>query len=112
MGKNTKKKPLLPPKYYGIVEKNIYRSDVPEIENFEYIKSLELKTFLYLAQEILTKAHYTFFSANKIKFIPLGNQIELRKTHLNQFLIKEALEILLDPSNYPIMVACTYGLFE
>lgn len=58
---------LCPTNYYGIVEDNIYRSEVPKPINFEYIKSLNLKTFLYLSPETLTRQLKEFLISNKIE---------------------------------------------
>lgn len=34
----------------------------------------------------------------------------LREKHLNEYLAKEALEIILDKSYHPIMISCTFGV--
>ena len=103
------------PDFYGMVESDIYRCGVPQQQNFEFIKSLNLKTFLYLSQETLTRQLREFFQQNKIEVVSefrfhseknLGLDIQLRKRHLNEFLVKESIEILLDRKNYPIMISC------
>lgn len=57
------------PDSFGTVEEGVYRSSTPEKQHFEFIKSLNLKTFLHLSQEILTKPVKEFFQQNKIEFV-------------------------------------------
>jgi protein tyrosine/serine phosphatase len=38
--------------------------------------------------------------------ITLGLNIAIKQEHLNENLIKEALEIILDVKNHPILVCC------
>jgi protein tyrosine/serine phosphatase len=38
--------------------------------------------------------------------ITLGLNIAIKQDHLNENLIKEALEIILNVNNYPILICC------
>ncbi|EFC47199.1 predicted protein, partial [Naegleria gruberi] len=100
--------PFEVPDAFGMVEDGIYRSSVPKAEKqFQYLKTLNLKTILFLSQEIILKSFTSFLEEEKIDLIELGLLISNRT--LND-LIKEALEILMDKSYHPIMVVCSSGI--
>eukprot|EP01080_Neovahlkampfia_damariscottae_P009994 gene9994-2313_t len=89
-----KKQPLEIPLTYGIVELNIHRSSIPNPNNFEFCKSLNLNCILSLAQ------------------ITLGLNKSSKERHLNDNLIKEAIEIILNKQKYPILICCESGIHQ
>ncbi|PRP75704.1 hypothetical protein PROFUN_15618, partial [Planoprotostelium fungivorum] len=102
-------KELYPPETYGIVEKHIYRSNSLNPLNFPFIKQLGLKTILQLSPEVPTRAVSTFFQENDINLIHLGLKVwkpDESWRPVTEELIKEALEILLNKDNHPIMLMC------
>ncbi|KAG2373408.1 hypothetical protein C9374_012147 [Naegleria lovaniensis] len=67
------------PDAFGIVEEGIYRSSIPKHEKqFQFIKTLRLKTMLFLSQEIILKSFLTFLEEEQIEIIELGLLISHR----------------------------------
>ncbi len=44
-----------PPEAFGIVQQGIYRSNLPQPQNFGFLKTLQLKTVLVLSPERPTR---------------------------------------------------------
>ncbi|CAG8574642.1 15122_t:CDS:2 [Acaulospora morrowiae] len=106
---------LIPPEQFGIVEKGLYRSDMLHASHFPFIKSLNLKTILILSPEVPTRAVTNFLEENNIKLIHLGLRVwkpNLGWRPVSEELVKDGLEMVLDISNYPILVICTSGIHE
>ena len=71
--------PFEVPDAFGMVEDGIYRSSVPKAEKqFQYLKTLNLKTILFLSQEIILKSFTSFLEEEKIDLIELGLLISNR----------------------------------
>jgi len=60
---------LVPPELFGLVEKDIYRSNTLKPENFPFIKTLNLRTALLLSPEIPTRTVSFFFEESGIKLV-------------------------------------------
>ncbi|KAG9983641.1 hypothetical protein KCU72_g22169, partial [Aureobasidium melanogenum] len=58
----------VPPTNFGAVETNsIYRSGYPTSKNFDFIKSLSIRTILTLVPEPLSEEYITFMEQNHIR---------------------------------------------
>lgn len=66
--------PLLrPPDNFAMVSPGIYRSSFPSSKNFEFLKTLGLKTVLTLVQEEeYPQSNRDFFKKEKIRFLQIG----------------------------------------
>ncbi|KAL9658698.1 hypothetical protein ABK040_005854 [Willaertia magna] len=72
--------PLGVPEAFGIVEEGIYRSRLPHLEkHFQFLKTLSLKTILFLSQEIILKPFAQFLTKENIQLIELGLYISHKK---------------------------------
>ena len=123
---------LVPPKNLGRVMEGVYRSAFPQPENLPYLKTLGLKTILYVLRDCCSvlktgmqpsnyipstlvagpysEGHEAFVQENGIQHFQVA--IEPNKspfvtiTHCS---ISFALGVMMDKSNYPLLVHCNKG---
>ena len=54
---------------FGIVEPGVYRSNAPSPANFSFLRTLQLKTVVYLSPELLVRPVVNLFEEKKVKFV-------------------------------------------
>lgn len=100
----------VPPENFARVCEGIYRSSFPRIENFEFLRNLKLKSILCLIPEEYPVENTRFNEANKIAFFQIGlsgNKEPFVK--IKPGLVTEAIKILIDPQNQPVLIHCNRG---
>lgn len=100
----------VPPENFARVCEGVYRSSFPRIENFQFLKSLGLKSILCLIPEDYPIENNKFNEKNGIKFYQIGlsgNKEPFVK--IKPELVTEAIKIIIDPSNQPILIHCNRG---
>lgn len=101
------------PDAYGVVESGVFRSKALDLHNLPFLLHLQLRTILYLSREPLPKAVTDFLDNNKIKLMHLGVEEWMPQASwkpISEELIKDALEIILNVNNHPILVMCSAGI--
>lgn len=77
---------LCPPDNFAMVSPNVYRSSFPSAKNFDFLKTLHLKTVLILVQEEeYPQVNKDFFKSQKIRYVTIGipgNKVSHSKLHL------------------------------
>lgn len=63
---------LIPPDNFSMVEPGIYRSGFPGKKNFPFLKSLQLRTVLYLCPEEYPEANLAFLTAAHVQLMQYG----------------------------------------
>lgn len=99
-----------PPENFAMVCRSIYRSSFPRVENFEFLKTLKLRAILCLIPEDYPPENIEFNKKNGIKFFQLGlsgNKEPFVK--IKPELVTEALKIITNPENQPILIHCNRG---
>lgn len=99
-----------PPENFSMVCNGVYRSSFPRIENFSYLHKLGLKSILCLIPEEYPPENIEFNEREGINFFQIGlsgNKEPFVK--IKPHLVKQALDILHDESNHPILVHCNRG---
>ncbi|EDK45265.1 hypothetical protein LELG_03444 [Lodderomyces elongisporus NRRL YB-4239] len=102
--------PLTPPENFALVINAIYRSSFPQPTNFSFLKLLKLKSVLCLIPEDYPLLQEQFLASQGIKLFQLpmsGNKEPFVK--ISSDLITQAIQIVLDPSNQPILIHCNRG---
>ncbi|KYR02976.1 hypothetical protein DLAC_00460 [Tieghemostelium lacteum] len=109
MNQTKSNEPLIPPFRFAIVEEGLFRGSYPTDRNFRFLKRMKLKTIISLTPKPPTKSFYTFcerygtstkhFSVSKFK-----DDVTLSASQVVQL-----LEIMIDPSNFPIYIHCLDG---
>lgn len=103
---------LIPPTNFGIVEEDLYRSGMPNELNFPFLERLQLKTIIYLASDEVSDKLADFIDDQGIDLIPLSPDEEDAPTAwkpMSEEVVLSAMELLLDPTMYPIHVMCSQG---
>ncbi|KAG0470629.1 hypothetical protein HPP92_016685 [Vanilla planifolia] len=101
---------LVPPLNFAVVEDGVFRSGFPEIANFGFIQTLQLRSVVYLCPEPYPEANMEFLDSNGIKFFQFG--IEGHKepfVNIPEETVHEALKVVLDTRNHPLLIHCKRG---
>lgn len=108
----TKKEhlPITPPENFAPVINKIYRSSFPQPNNFSFLRTLKLKSILCLIPEDYPELQSDFLKHENITLFQLGmsgNKEPFVK--ISSDLITEAVKIVLNPDNHPILIHCNRG---
>ncbi|KAF4964553.1 hypothetical protein FSARC_7548 [Fusarium sarcochroum] len=97
------------PHNFGVVVPGVYRSSFPKAHDFEYIKGLGLKTIVTLVKkEELDHDLETFVHREGIRQV-IFNMKGTKKEAIPLNTMKAILSIVLDKSNYPLLIHCNHG---
>ncbi|CAN3376334.1 hypothetical protein DIURU_004072 [Diutina rugosa] len=104
------KQTLTPPENFAPVIDTIYRSSFPQPANFEFLKTLRLKSVLCLIPEEYPDVQQQFLDDNGIRLFQLGMSGNKEPfVIISAELITEAAKIVLNPANHPILIHCNRG---
>ncbi|XP_020683388.1 tyrosine-protein phosphatase DSP1 isoform X1 [Dendrobium catenatum] len=102
------------PLNFAVVETGVFRSGFPEAGNFSFLRSLRLRSVVYLCPEPYPEANLEFLEDNGIRLFQFG--IEGHKVNGEPFgnnipeeMIREALKVVLDVRNHPLLIHCNRG---
>ncbi|XWS75806.1 hypothetical protein CRYUN_Cryun01aG0123800 [Craigia yunnanensis] len=101
---------LIPPLNFAMVDNGIFRSGFPGSANFSFLQSLNLRSIIYLCPEPYPEANTEFLKSNGIRLFQFG--IEGHKepfVNIPEDTIREALKIVLDVRNHPVLIHCNRG---
>mmetsp|Transcript_3160 Transcript_3160/g.4897 ORF Transcript_3160/g.4897 Transcript_3160/m.4897 type:complete len:181 (-) Transcript_3160:115-657(-) len=103
--------PLFPPLNFGMVEEGLYRSALPSELNFQFLQTLKLKSILILSPEAVDERFADFLEDFDIQafYIHNSNAHMPKISPVVEETILQALEILCDNANYPILITCKHG---
>ncbi|KAL6920512.1 hypothetical protein ACHAPO_007155 [Fusarium lateritium] len=94
---------------FGIVIPGVYRSSFPKSHDFEYIKGLGLKTIVSLVKkDELDHDLETFITREGIQQV-VFNMKGTKKEAIPLDTMKGILDVVLDKSNYPLLIHCNHG---
>ncbi|KAJ3413288.1 tyrosine-protein phosphatase required for protection against superoxide stress (By similarity) [Chytridiales sp. JEL 0842] len=95
---------------FGMVEEDLYRSGQPNELNFPFLEKLNLKTVVFLAPEEPNQRFLNFVDDQEIQFHHLGmNATANAWDPISEDVVLEALELILDDKNYPLIIMCNLG---
>uniref|UniRef100_A0A2N9ER28 diphosphoinositol-polyphosphate diphosphatase n=1 Tax=Fagus sylvatica TaxID=28930 RepID=A0A2N9ER28_FAGSY len=101
---------LIPPLNFAMVDNGIFRSGFPDNANFGFLKSLGLRSIIYLCTEPYPEASMEFLKANGIKLFPFGiDGCKEPFVNIPEETIREALRVVLDVNNHPLLIHCKRG---
>ncbi|KAJ3693326.1 hypothetical protein LUZ60_008806 [Juncus effusus] len=101
---------LVPPLNFAMVDHGIFRSGFPDVNNFTFLQSLGLNSVLCLCPEPYPEANLEFLKSNGIRLFQFG--IDGSKepfVNIPEETIREALKVILDVRNHPILIHCKRG---
>ncbi|CBI17641.3 hypothetical protein VitviT2T_005382 [Vitis vinifera] len=100
----------VPPSNFSMVEENIFRSGLPSPINFPFLETLNLRSIIYLCPEPYPEENCKFLQSQNIRLFQFG--IEGKKeppVAMSTDTISEALKVLMDVRNHPILIHCKRG---
>ncbi|KAF7840577.1 putative tyrosine-protein phosphatase DSP4 [Senna tora] len=121
---------LVPPLNFATVDGGIFRSGFPDSANFGFLKSLRLRSIICLCPDKYPEANVQFLKANGIMLYQFGidgSKMHLfvkntlcspiddkyyeqeSSTNIPQETIREALKVVLDVRNHPLLIHCKRG---
>ncbi|CAN0914376.1 Tyrosine-protein phosphatase DSP1 [Linum grandiflorum] len=101
---------LLPPLNFAMVDNGIFRSGFPNSTNFSFVQTLGLRSIICMCPEPYPEANMEFLKENGIRLFQFG--IEGYKepfVNIPDDMIREALRVVLDVKNHPILIHCKRG---
>ncbi|KAL3627434.1 Tyrosine-protein phosphatase dsp1 [Castilleja foliolosa] len=101
---------LVSPLNFSMVDYGIFRSGFPDVSNFLFLKTLGLRSIIYLCPEPYPDANVRFIKENGIRLFQFG--VEGSKELFSSIpddVIRSALEVLLDERNHPLLIHCKRG---
>ncbi|XP_039155476.1 LOW QUALITY PROTEIN: tyrosine-protein phosphatase DSP1 [Eucalyptus grandis] len=99
-----------PPLNFAMVDNGIFRSGFPDCANFAFLQTLGLRSIICLCPEPYPEANMEFLKSSGIKLFQFG--IEGYKepfVYIPEETIREALKVLLDVRNHPVLIHCKRG---
>ncbi|BGO91581.1 hypothetical protein NBRC10512_008027 [Rhodotorula toruloides] len=104
------KRSLIPPPNFGIVEEGLYRSSQPTEANFPLLDKLALRTVIWLAPEEANEPFRNYIKDRNITLHHLAaDEFAASYDPLSEETVLQALDLILDPTNAPILVCCGQG---
>lgn len=103
---------VVPPLNFCPVEKQLYRSGQPSALNHSFLEQLNLKSIIWLAIEDPQDSFLKFIDENDINFFYNLGYDSIGSNSwdgLSEASIKQALEIICDKRNHPLLVCCGMG---
>lgn len=100
----------IPPLNFSMVESGLYRSGFPNKRNFEFLKTLNLKSIVYLCHHSYREENLKFTRESNITVFncPIdGNKEPFLCIDPNS--MSMAIQFIIDKNNHPLLVHCTKG---
>ena len=101
---------LIPPDNFAQVNYGVYRSGFPTKRNFAFLRTLHLRSLVYLCPEDYPPSHLAFLAQHNtaLHHIPLqGNKEPF--IDIPPHLMTAALSLLLSPAHLPLLIHCNKG---
>jgi tyrosine-protein phosphatase SIW14 len=88
----------------------VYRSAFPTKKNLPFLKKLKLRAVLALVPEAIPEWLTAFYAANDIELLQRGLPGNKEPfVDIPEDMIADALQLLLDNRNYPVLIHCNKG---
>ncbi|KAK4369737.1 hypothetical protein RND71_009212 [Anisodus tanguticus] len=102
---------LVPPLNFSMVDYGVFRSGFPDIANFAFLQTLGLRSIIYLCPEPYPEANMEFLNANGIRLFQFAieGSKEPPLVNIPEEKIREALRVVLDEKNRPLLIHCKRG---
>ncbi|RLN09510.1 hypothetical protein C2845_PM11G24400 [Panicum miliaceum] len=113
---------LVPPLNFAMVDDGIFRSGFPDAANFRFLRSLNLRSVVYLCPEPYPEENARFLRQNGIELHQFGIEgsksgltmpetllLQEPLVYIPEETIREALKVILDVRNQPVLIHCKRG---
>ncbi|KAK3016864.1 hypothetical protein RJ639_005950, partial [Escallonia herrerae] len=99
-----------PPNFSTVEDRCVYRSGFPRPSNFPFLRALNLRSIIYLCPEPYPEENLEFLKAHRIKLFQFGiDGTKKPSVPIPRVTIAEALKILIDVRNHPVLIHCKRG---
>ncbi|GAA5913191.1 hypothetical protein JCM6882_005813 [Rhodosporidiobolus microsporus] len=96
---------LYPPLNFALVVPGVYRSGHPNKRNFPFMDSLHLRSIMYLSTDDYRHDTHTWALEKGLQVLHLRIDVSKDPTvEVDEAMVKEALELVLDTRNLPILI--------
>ncbi|KAI3711170.1 hypothetical protein L2E82_41053 [Cichorium intybus] len=100
----------IPPLNFAVVDAGIFRSGFPDTTNLSFLKTLRLRSIIYLCPEPYPEENLEFLNANGIQLHQFGIQNSKNPLmEIQEGKIRDALKVLIDTKNHPVLIHCKRG---
>ncbi|CAH9082259.1 unnamed protein product [Cuscuta europaea] len=101
---------FVPPLNFAMVDYGVFRSGFPECSNFPFLQTLGLRSIICLCLEPYPEQNVEFLSSNRIQLFQFGMEGSKEPfVNIPADMIREALKIVLDEKNHPLLIHCKRG---
>ncbi|CAN1262198.1 Tyrosine-protein phosphatase DSP3 [Linum perenne] len=101
---------LVPPTNFSMIDVGIFRSGLPDPSTSPFLQTLNLRSLIYLCPEPYPQENIEFLANNDITLFQFGiKSCNLREPYMPEDTIIQALKILMDVKNHPILIHCKRG---
>ncbi|PRQ40951.1 putative protein-tyrosine-phosphatase [Rosa chinensis] len=102
---------LEPPINFSMVDDGIFRSGFPQPSNFPFLETHRLRSVIYLCPEPYPEENLEFIRSQDIQLFQFGIEGKKEPCVCNVPIdtILEALKVLIDVRNHPVLIHCKRG---
>ncbi|CAN1769641.1 Tyrosine-protein phosphatase DSP3 [Linum perenne] len=100
---------LVPPTNFSMIDVGIFRSGLPDPSTSPFLQTLNLRSLIYLRPEPYPQENIEFLANNDITLFQFGINGQTREPYMPEDTIIQALKILMDVKNHPILIHCKRG---
>ncbi|PVI07813.1 hypothetical protein DM02DRAFT_511545 [Periconia macrospinosa] len=101
---------LFPPPNYGtVIPGAVFRSSYPQPKNYDFVKSLGVKTIITLVPEEIPTEYRDFMKESGIQHFQVHLNANKGSVRVQSCDANRALNIVLDRSNHPLLIHCNKG---
>ncbi|CAN1262199.1 Tyrosine-protein phosphatase DSP3 [Linum perenne] len=100
---------LVPPTNFSMIDVGIFRSGLPDPSTSPFLQTLNLRSLIYLCPEPYPQENIEFLANNDITLFQFGINGQTREPYMPEDTIIQALKILMDVKNHPILIHCKRG---
>ncbi|KAL6242602.1 tyrosine-protein phosphatase siw14 [Rhinocladiella similis] len=98
------------PVNFQVIAPGLYRSSYPMYAHFDTLADLELKTIITLVASPIPFDYANFITSNGITHYQIPIQANKDpKIYSPEETVNKVLNLILDPSNYPMLIHCNKG---
>lgn len=104
---------ITPPENFALVESGLFRSSLPDIGNFSFIRTLNLKHVIILSAERPVRSVAALFEKHNIQVSHTGLHAWTSESSwkpISEEVVKQSMEIILHRDNHPMLVCDVGGM--
>ncbi|KAI1411001.1 tyrosine phosphatase family-domain-containing protein [Hypoxylon sp. FL1857] len=97
-----------PPVNFAMVAPGLYRSGYPQVPDYPFMRTLNLKTIVTLVGKDLPHGFQQFIDGNRIKH-EIFDMVGTKKTEIPIKTMQSIIAVVSNRKNYPLLIHCNQG---